>query len=343
MRQFNRKKVNSGDAGGTWITLPTRTQTGPTTSSPVDLTVSSLSLLGNVYDLSTYRVFHKTAVDTYYRLVDPSDVTSRMADTGDGAVFTIQTGAIIGESHAVVGLASYWDYEWSGTLTASTSQQFKIDLLELDGTTPAPASVASDIDVWVDGRLLRPDTDYCVDMGDPAEPTIPPRVIISGLELGARRVRAVANAPYDAAHNVTLTVPSLSDTRGIIPVSLIGREIRLTDRMGLLFSGGYFDGEGSARAIGDNRALDVSKLSDRTDVYYRARFVLTNAARDVCESVATAGTTIERILDRRAIRPSGQATSGRGTARPQGSPPATSRWMPGRAARYPRWSPGRSR
>jgi hypothetical protein len=299
MRTFNQKGVTWGNSALGWSAY-THTYGGGGQAGPLTLSVDSLSLrCGNVFDLSTYAIFRKAAADNYYRHVDDGLVASRVPDVGDdGAVFTVDTDALGGETFMVIGRSSYWEYNWSGTPDATTSAQFSIPLLEQDGATPAPVGTAYDVDVWLDGRLLRPEYDYTVQTGSPDDITQPPRILVGGMTIGtAHWIRAVSNAPYDAAHSVQVYGAVLSDTRGLVLVSASGRQVRLTDGVGMLYSGGYFDGYGMVNTVGENRGLDVSSLTARTDYTYRARYCLTKDALEMCESSMSLSTGMDKFLD----------------------------------------------
>jgi hypothetical protein len=163
--------------------------------------------------------------------------------------------------------------------------------------TPAPIACTEDVDLWVDGVMMRPNVDYAVTFGDSSVSTEPPRVVINGMTVGAHRIRAISNAPYDPIHSIQLQYPILPDPRGLVDVPVAGREIRLTEQLGILFSGGYFDGEGRVRTIADNLSLDLSSVTAPDDVFYRARFVFTAAGMAICEMAASSKTGLDKLLD----------------------------------------------
>jgi hypothetical protein len=297
LRTFNQKGVTWGNPAYGWT--PPSVTFSAAAAAPLTLSFASLSAsLGNVYDLSTYAVFLKAGADHYFRPVDPSLVASRMSDSSDGAIFTVNQAANVGDTFMLVGRSGYWDVYTAGTYDATTSGQFSIPLLEADGVTPAPVAYTQDVDVWLDGRFLRHDQDYTVDFGNVIDTTQPPRILINGMSLGVyHTVRVVSNAPWDATHNVQVEGSVLADTRGLVLVSATARDIRLMDGVGLLFASGSFCGEGAAHTVGENRGLDISALTTNTDYYYRARFCLTPAALNTCETAMEQELGMDKFLD----------------------------------------------
>jgi hypothetical protein len=283
--------------------------TGSTTTSPFDIVVNTLSSLGNVFDIRYYKLFHKLPTDRYFRPVDESLWGSRVSATSDAAVFTKTDGALANEEFVVVCTADFWKYEFDGTLTENSNTSL-VDLVDQYGL-PAPIWSIEDIDVYVNGRLMRPNIDYCIQWGSPSSKRHPPRVILWGIPTGRCHILVMTNAPHDDILSPTIREDALSDPYAIYRLPPLQRPIRLIEDVGMVFSNGYLRNVGDEiNVIADNYGLHLGNLPDTNYVYYRARFVMTSLNIEGALREGGYQTALEKFVTLVGLRPDGSPADG---------------------------------
>lgn len=302
LRKFNQAGVTRGAA-------VVRTCQA-TTAQPFDIIVPSLSELGNVYDVRYYKLFHKVPGDRWFRPVDEALVGYRASAVGDGAVFTKMDGAMEDEEFVVVCTAEFWKFEFDGALTENSNASV-INLIDQYGL-PAPVSRIEDLDVYVDGRLQRPNVDYWINWGSVEGYRHPPKLVLRHAPTGVHRhVLARTNAPYDPEFCPELREDEITDPYAIYRMPQSERALRLIEDVGLSFSGGYLVNcaEG-INVVADNLGLHIDDLPDTRDLYFRARFVLTPAAIHGALSESEHMTALEQFVTLVGLRADGTSADG---------------------------------
>ena len=302
-RKFNQLGVTRGAAA---------VQTcAAATTAPYDIVVSSLSELGNIFDIRYYKLFSKVPGDRYFRPLPESTYEKRANATLDGAVFTKLDGAAAGEQFVVVCTAEFWKSEHDGPVTENSSAAL-VDLVDEYGL-PAPVSRIEDLDVYVDGRLMRPGVDYWVQWGSAQySPRVPPRLVLRGVPTGAHRhILVRTNAPYDPLLCPELREDVLSDPYAVFRLPPAARPLRLLEDVGLSFSGGYLvNAAHDMNVVADNLGLHIGGLPDASHAYFRARFVLTTPQLESALAESNHRTALERFAEMVGVAPDGSAANG---------------------------------
>lgn len=303
LRKFNQAGLTRGAA-------PIRKCTA-TTSAPFDVIVPSLTELGHVYDIRYYKLFHRIPGDRWFRPMGEDSYGKRASATGDGAVFTVLAGAVANEEFVVVCTAEFWKSEFDGALTED-SQAAVHPLVDQYGL-PAPVTRIEDIDVYIEGRLGRPNVDYWLNWGDPAvTPRTPPQVVLRGVPTGPHRHVVVrTNAPYDPLLCPEFREDVISDEHGVFRMPPADRPLRLLEDVGLTFSGGRLVNVAEdMNVIADNLGMHFGGLPDTRYFYFRARFVFTTAAMDGAVTEGGFQTALEKFALMVGVAPDGSALNG---------------------------------
>lgn len=303
LRKFNQAGITRGAA-------VVRTCLSATTD-PFDIVVPSLAELGHVYDIRYYKLFHRVPGDRWFRPVDEADYGKRASATGDGAVFTRMSGAAEDEEFVVVCTAEFWKFEFDGPLTEDSNAAI-VDLVDHYGL-PAPVTRIEDVDVFVDGRLMRPNVDYWLHWGNPAySPRTPPRITLRGVPTGPHRHVVVrTNAPYDPLLCPEIREEVLSDPDAVFRLPASERPLRLMEDVGLSFSGGYLVNVAEdMNVVADNLGLHVGGLPDAQFFYFRARFVLTTPQLNGAVTEGGFQTALEKFALMVGLAPDGSAANG---------------------------------
>jgi hypothetical protein len=303
LRKFNQAGLTRGAAVIRKCTA--------TTSQPFDIVVPSLAELGHVYDLRYYKLFHRVPGDRWFRPLGDGDYGKRAAATGDAAVFTKVAGAVQDEEFVVVCTAEFWKFEFDGPLTEDSSAAV-IPLVDQYGL-PAPVFRMEDLDVYVEGRLMRPNVDYWLHWGDASvTPRTPPQVVLAGVPTGSHRhVLVRTNAPYDPLLCPEVREDALSDPQAIYRMPPRERPLRLLEDVGLSFSGGYLVNVASdINVIADNLGMHFGGLPDRHYFYFRARFVFTPTQVDGAVSEGGYQTALEKFALMVGVAPDGSSANG---------------------------------
>ena len=303
LRKFNQAGVTRGAAVIRKCTA--------TTAQPFDVIVPTLSELGNVFDIRYYKLFHRVPGDRWFRPVDENGYGKRASATGDGAMFTKLSGAVKDEEFVVVCTAEFWKSEFDGPLTEDSNAAVH-PLVDQYGL-PAPVSRIEDVDVYVEGRLMRPNVDYWLHWGDPAvTPRTPPQIVLRGVATGDHRHVVVrTNAPYDPYLCPEIREDVLSDPQAIYRLPPQERPLRLLEDVGLSFSGGHLVNVGEdMNVVADNLGLHIGGLPDTQYFYFRARFVFTPASMEGALAQGGFQTALEKFALMVGVAADGSAPNG---------------------------------
>ena len=278
------------------------------TALPFDILITDLLSLGNIYDLRYYKVFHRLSTDRYFRPLDPTKWAGRFSVDNASAIFTIINGAGLNEEFIVLNTAEYWKYEFDGQLTEDSNVTL-IDLID-GNSLPAPVWSIEDLDVFVDGRLMRPYTDYIIQWGSPSSKQHAPRLVLRGVPTGQRHILVQTNAPHDPLCPM-IREDSISDPDAIFRTSPAERELRLIEDVGIVYSNGYLCSVGDdINVVADNYAIHLGGLPDTNFLYYRARFVLTPAQLEGAKLEGGYKTPLENFVNLVGLRLDGSPADG---------------------------------
>jgi hypothetical protein len=303
LRKFNQAGLTRGAA--------VRHICAATTVSPFDIVVPSLTELGHVYDIRYYKLFHKIPGDRWFRPVTENLVGKRVGAVGDSAIFTKMDGAVKDEEFVVVCTAEFWKYEHDGPITENTNAAL-IDLVDQYGL-PAPVSCIEDVDVYVEGRLMRPNVDYWLQWGDPVNSyRTPPRIVLRGDPTDIHgHILVRTNAPYDPVLCPEIREDTISDPEAIYRMPPTARPLRLLEDVGLTFSGGYLvNVADNQNVISDNLGLHIGGLPDTRFMYFRSRFVLTSGAMEGAIRESGHQTALEKFAILVGVKADGTAANG---------------------------------
>lgn len=252
-----------------------------------------------VRDLSTLRVFRRSAADGYFRPVSRNLVTFRTDENESSLSVTVASGAQTGDTFTVVDAAEYWEHYKDGTWTQTEDSRYVVSLVDANGV-PAPVWYAKDLDVYYNGRSLIPNHDYWIDWNY-ERPDLPPQLVIRGIRASSGKVRitAIANAPYDPETEINLTYATIPDQAGVVDVPARDRGCRLLPQLGILRADGRVRSFGDGiQTVAENRGLYLgASLGTRLNVEYRLRFVLTKAGREVMMAAAQGKSPVEQFIE----------------------------------------------
>jgi hypothetical protein len=302
VRKFNELGVTRNYAS------PTINTTG-TTSNPYDIIID-LSTLGNIYDIRYYKLFLKTASDNYFRPVSESLYSAR-TNLSNQAVFTKDNGSILGDQFIVVCTAEFWSYNFDAIVTENSNASI-IDLVD-NNNYPVAVTNINDLDVWLNGRLQRPNIDYWLQFGSPDSKRHPPRIIMKYVPTGPRqKIFIMSNAPEDVQLYPSIRENDISDPRGIYRFNMSTYMLRLLKNVGIVFNGGYLSDIGDGiETIADNLGLYFSNLTDPRDIYFKARFVLPTGNLNSAIDESKFSTALENFANLVGLRPDGTPADGK--------------------------------
>jgi hypothetical protein len=271
-------------------------------SSGYPITVQDLGAYGPVMDIRYYHLFTRTPGDQFFRPVDLAKFVARADDATPAALFLYLDQVVAGQLFIVVNVASFWKAEYE-TLVTDASDVWRVKLTYPDGQ-PAPVARIEDVDVWLDGRLLRPSVDFWLSWNR-RNPTKPPHLIFKGIPPGQRHLFVIANAPYDQELELTIDEPgTITDPRAIYDLPRAQHLLRLVDNVGIASTGGYVDSVGdSIKVVAENIGVHLKGLSDDRELKFRARFVWPPGLLAAALQGSVAQTPLERLVE--MLQPSG--------------------------------------